>query len=127
MHRFQVCSGIYEDSLTWSCLVNGLLGMHNDIGSQGFGGKSILGPLRQGQKEEPNITRLACHYRCQCCRKRVAVSAGNPLFEGSGAGQHSMSLTVLAFWNCVEGVSITHTVKQLAVDEKVVSRLVGCI
>ncbi|CAE7482185.1 MCM7 [Symbiodinium sp. CCMP2592] len=93
---------------------------------KGFGGESTLGPLRQGQKNEPNMTRRAVHYRCQCCRKRVTVSAGNPLFVGSGAGQHSMSLTILAFWNCVEGISITHTVHQLAVDEKVVSRLFGC-
>ncbi|CAE7295465.1 MCM7, partial [Symbiodinium sp. CCMP2592] len=88
---------------------------------KGFGGESILGPLRQGQKNEPNMTRRAVHYRCQCCRKRVTISAGNPLFVGSGAGQHSMSLTILALWNCVEGISITHTVHQLAVDEKVVS------
>ncbi|CAE7810810.1 MCM7, partial [Symbiodinium necroappetens] len=87
-----------------------------------FGGESILGPLRQGQKEEVNITRKALHYRCQSCRERVTVGAGNPLFDCSGAGQHSLSLTILAFWNCVEGISITHTVKQLAVDEKVVSR-----
>ena len=94
---------------------------------QRFGKKAVLGPLVEGQTILEDISRRSLCYRCQACRARVTVNAGSPLFSSVGAGQHSMSMAVLAMWNCVQGISLTHSVLQLNINATVVGRRFGCI
>ena len=88
---------------------------------QGYGDPK-LGSLRSSSGEDMDIGKSAVFYRCGSCRRKYPVNLGNPLFEAAGGGSYGVSHALLAMWNYVEGIDLRHTVRQLNVNEKVVSR-----
>ena len=90
---------------------------------QGYDQRSSLGPLT-GRGDGLDVTRDTVFYRCRNCRRKVPIHYGTSLFQSAGAGSWSIRHAALSLWNFVEGIDLTHTVHQLEVDEKVVSRLV---
>jgi hypothetical protein len=63
------------------------------------------------------------YYRCQCCRQKYSVGLHNPVFDGFlGGGSKGISYALFAMWNCVQGISIAATVRQLKIGEDLCRR-----
>ena len=57
-------------------------------------------------------------HKCVTCGWAQSVALYNPLFLGLvGRSSLGISFVVQAFWNCLEGVSVTTTAKQLQCGE----------
>ena len=62
-------------------------------------------------------------HRCDSCSVHQHVALHNPLFRGFiGCGSKGVSYAVQAFWNCVEGISPSHSARQFNIGESLCQR-----
>jgi hypothetical protein len=67
----------------------------------------------------PDINLRTVWHKCDRCGVKQLPGLHNPLFAGfMGKGSYGVSYAVWAFWNCVQGVHISVTVRQLNINEK---------
>lgn len=87
--------------------------------TEGFlSSKKALGKLCFNNCRSNNITTKTAYHRCDACRGRQGVHLHNPIFEDfCGKGSLGLNYALLAMWNCVEGVPIAITVRQLNIHE----------
>jgi hypothetical protein len=78
----------------------------------------VLGKMCFNKGHSQNICLKTVYHRCDTCGIRQGVHLHNPIFEGfCGKGSLGISCAVLAMWNCVEGVPVSITVRQLNINE----------
>ena len=89
----------------------------------GFSGRKVLGRLSAHGRSiaATDIHRGAVCYRCEHCRTQFPVEMGSGLLPAPGHGSLSSVMAVLAFFNCVIGISATHTALQLKVSASAVT------
>lgn len=90
--------------------------------NEGFiSSEKVLGKRCCNKGRGVNINSLTVWHACDVCRVHQSVALHNPLFKGFvGKGSKGVSFCVLAWWNCVEGVTVAVTVRQLNINEGVV-------
>ena len=77
-----------------------------------------LGKRCHSDQHAPDKKLKTVWHRCDSCTIRQHVGLHNPIFAGFiGPGSNGISYAVLAFWNCVEGVAQSVTVRQLNTSE----------
>lgn len=120
--------------LGWMCVQDGLLcdlegqpcpnPRCAEASHRGFGEAAKLGPrVICKQKGFANWQDVSVHtvfHRCGNCRVRVRLNHGSRLFGNTGGGNKGVSYMTMAFWNCVVGISLSHTCQQLDLNEKTV-------
>jgi hypothetical protein len=84
-----------------------------------------LGRLCFNAGKGPDISTLSVYHKCDVCGVRQSVALHNSVFDGffRGGGSYGVTYAVLAFWNCVEGVSMSITVRQLNIGEELCTKL----
>ena len=89
--------------------------------TRGYGRQRVLGKLsgpKEYNTEKDKLSLENVHYRCQACRCRVPVFRGLPLLEDATWP----GLAVLAYWCCVENVTVTQCCRMLRVGDDLVRR-----
>ena len=79
----------------------------------------LLGHRIIRNNQGPNINRRSAYHRCDTCGTRQLISMGNPIFRGfTGPGSYGISIVTMAMWNCVEGVTLSVSCRQLNINQK---------
>ncbi|CAE8642611.1 unnamed protein product, partial [Polarella glacialis] len=118
--------GALVDMLTEDGLLSDLQGVPcprtacKDSSKEGYiSSEKVLGRKSVNNGKGPDIANRIVFHKCDVCGVRQTVGLRSPLFEGfAGKGSCGISYAVLAFWNCVEGVPLFVTVRQLNIGEK---------
>ena len=86
--------------------------------------EKVLGRRCVAKGKAEYISLRSVFHRCRSCGIKQSICICNPLFEGIiSQGSLGMTPAVCSFWNCVEGVSITQTARQLNISAQSVALL----
>jgi hypothetical protein len=81
--------------------------------------QKILGKRCVKNERGPHINTASVWHKCDSSGVRQSVGLYNPLYAGFlGRGGHGITHAKLAMWNCVEGTTLSFTVRQLNIGEK---------
>jgi hypothetical protein len=96
-----------------------------DSDCQGYlSSTKTLGSLRTSKDKGQDINSKTVWHACDVCNVHQSVALYNPIFAGFvGKTSRGVSIAVLAFWNALEGVPQTVTVRQLNIGEQLCQHL----